>query len=45
MKMDEIDPIYFEKSYYLSPDDGGVKRIPFCGKHCRKRGKLVLQKL
>src|SRR5690625_4161841 len=25
VKLEEIDPIYFEKSYYLSPGDGGSK--------------------
>src|SRR5699024_2341437 len=25
VKLEEIDPIYFEKSYYLSPNEGGAK--------------------
>lgn len=25
VNLDEIDPIYFEKSYYLSPNEGGAK--------------------
>src|SRR5699024_8922674 len=25
VKLEEIDPIYFEKSYYLSPNEGGNK--------------------
>src|SRR5690625_7297323 len=25
VKLEEIDPIYFEKSYYLSPNEGGSK--------------------
>ncbi|WP_345241811.1 Ku protein [Pontibacillus salipaludis] len=25
VKLSDIDPIYFEKSYYLSPDEGGTK--------------------
>src|SRR5690625_2045877 len=25
VKLEQIDPIYFEKSYYLSPNEGGAK--------------------
>lgn len=25
VKLSDIDPIYFDKSYYLSPDEGGIK--------------------
>ncbi len=25
VKLEEIDPIYFDKSYYLSPNEGGMK--------------------
>src|SRR3970282_1610367 len=25
VKAEEIDPVYYEKSYYLEPDEGGIK--------------------
>ena len=29
VKLEEIDPIYFEKSYFMSPDTSGTKAILF----------------
>lgn len=30
VQLEDIDPIYFEKSYYLSPNEGGVKHMDYC---------------
>lgn len=45
VKMDEIDPIYFERSYYLSPDDGGVKAYSLLRKALQESGKAGLAKI
>jgi len=28
--LDKVDPIYFEKTYYLGPDKGGDQGVPGC---------------
>lgn len=34
--LDEIDPIFFEKSYYLAPDEGGARRISSSNRRCAR---------
>ena len=45
VKLEEIDPIYFENSYYISPNEGGRKLMDCFGKHLGRQERLVLQKL
>lgn len=34
----EVDPVYFETSYYVRPDPGGEKPSRFCSRGCSVRG-------
>ena len=38
----EVDPIYFEKSYYLGPDKGGAKPYRLLAEAMRKSGQAAL---
>ncbi|MBM7570519.1 Ku protein [Aquibacillus albus] len=40
VQLDEIDPIYFEKSYYLSPNEGGAKAYSLLRKALKDTGKI-----
>jgi len=35
--LDTIDPVYFERPYYLVPEKGGVKATPSCATRCARR--------
>ena len=39
-----IDPIYFEKSYYLGPDKGGDRAFKLLSRALRKSGRSALAK-
>ena len=40
----EVDPIYFEKTYYLGPDKGGEKAYRLLGEAMKKAGRVALAK-
>ena len=40
----QVDPIYFEKTYYLGPDKGGEKAYRFLSDAMRKAGRVALAK-
>ncbi|WLV24570.1 Ku protein [Aciduricibacillus chroicocephali] len=45
VKLDQIDPIYFEKSYYLSPNSGGAKAYGLLRTALQESGKIGVAKL
>src|SRR5699024_11586127 len=44
VKLEEIDPIYFEKGYYLSPNEGGAKAYNLLRTALEEQGKNGLAK-
>jgi len=40
----EVDPVYFEKTYYLGPDKGGLKPYRLLSKAMRETGRAALAK-
>jgi DNA end-binding protein Ku len=45
VKITEIDPIYFQKSYYMSPSEGGGKAYSLLRKALQESGKVGLAKI
>lgn len=45
VKLEEIDPIYFEKTYYLSPDATGAKAYVLLRKTLEESGKIGVAKI
>ena len=45
VKLEEIDPIYFEKSYYLSPNEGGSKAYQLLRGALSDTGKIGIAKI
>jgi DNA end-binding protein Ku len=45
VKISEIDPIYFQKSYYMSPSEGGGKAYSLLRKALQESGKVGLAKI
>ncbi|WP_416147821.1 Ku protein [Salipaludibacillus sp. HK11] len=45
VKLDEIDPIYFEKSYFLAPDTGGGKAYLLLKQALEESGKIGVAKI
>ncbi len=45
VKLEEIDPIYFDRSYYLSPNEGGAKAYGLLRKALEETGKIGLAKI
>lgn len=45
VKLEEIDPIYFEKSYYLSPNEGGSKAYGLLRTALEDTGKIGIAKM
>ncbi|SES18820.1 Ku protein [Salipaludibacillus aurantiacus] len=43
--LEEIDPIYFEKSYFLAPDAGGGKAYQLLRQALEKSGKIGVAKI
>ena len=37
VKLEEVDPVYFEMSYYVRPEPGGKRHLRFCLRHCGAR--------
>ena len=40
--IDSIDPVYFDKAYYLAPDKGGAKPYALLAKALRESGRCAL---
>jgi DNA end-binding protein Ku len=45
VKLEEIDPIYFEKTYFLSPDATGTKAYALLRKTLEQSGKIGVAKI
>ena len=45
VKLEDIDPIYFEKSYYLSPNEGGSKAYGLLRSALNDTGKIGIAKM
>lgn len=45
IKMEQIDPIYFDRSYYMSPSEGGVKAYSLLRKALEEAGKVGVAKI
>ncbi|WP_042457455.1 non-homologous end joining protein Ku [Neobacillus dielmonensis] len=45
VKMEEIDPIYYERSYYMSPNEGGGKAYSLLRKALQESQKVGLAKI
>ncbi|MDY0404504.1 Ku protein [Virgibacillus sp. 179-BFC.A HS] len=45
VKLEEIDPIYFERSYYLSPNEGGTKAYALLRTALKDTGKIGVAKM
>ncbi|GAA0425225.1 MAG: Ku protein [Bacillota bacterium] len=45
VQLEEIDPIYFEKSYYLSPNEGGAKAYGLLRNALKDTGKIGIAKM
>ncbi|RTQ93896.1 Ku protein [Lysinibacillus telephonicus] len=45
VKLEEIDPIYFERSYFLAPDSGGGKAYALLRKALSDSGKIGVAKI
>jgi len=45
VQLEDIDPIYFEKSYYLSPNEGGTKAYALLREALTDTGKIGIAKM
>src|SRR5246127_3751683 len=45
VKEEEIDPVYFESSYYLAPDEAGKKPYALLSRAMQESGYLAVAKL
>ncbi|GKV66089.1 MULTISPECIES: Ku protein [unclassified Sporosarcina] len=45
VKLEEIDPIYFEKSYFMAPDANGGKAYALLRKALKESGKIGVAKI
>ncbi|GIO19599.1 non-homologous end joining protein Ku [Oceanobacillus oncorhynchi subsp. incaldanensis] len=45
VQLEEIDPVYFEKSYYLSPSEGGSKAYALLREALTDTGKIGIAKM
>lgn len=45
VKAEEIDPVYYEKSYYLEPDEAGVKPFALLMRALRDKGLTAIAKI
>lgn len=45
VKLEEIDPIYFERSYFMAPDSGGGKAYSLLRKTLLESGKIGVAKI
>lgn len=45
IKMEEIDPIFYDRSYFVSPNDGGKKAYSLLRKALQESGKVGIAKI
>ncbi len=45
VNLDEIDPVYFDKTYYLEPKDGGSKPYALLRQAMEKTGRIAIAKV
>jgi DNA end-binding protein Ku len=45
VKADEVDPIYFDKPYYLSPEETGIKAFALLHKALEETGRAAIAKV
>lgn len=45
VKLEEIDPIFFERSYFMAPDSGGAKAYSLLRKALMESGKIGVAKI
>ncbi|HEV8339258.1 MAG TPA: Ku protein [bacterium] len=45
IQLEEIDPIFFDKSYYVAPDEGGAKAYHLLREAMRESGKIAVGKV
>lgn len=45
VRLEEIDPIYFDKSYYLEPVDGGYKAYHLLRQALQRTGRIALARV
>ena len=45
VKIEEIDPIYFNRSYFMSPNDGGIKAYSLLRQALKESDKVGLAKI
>ncbi|MDC3416817.1 Ku protein [Aquibacillus salsiterrae] len=45
VQLEEIDPIYFEKSYYMSPNEGGAKAYTLLREALQETGKIGVARM
>ncbi|MEX3623561.1 non-homologous end joining protein Ku [Viridibacillus arvi] len=45
VKLEEIDPIYFDRSYYMAPDSGGGKAYSLLRKALSESGKIGVARI
>ncbi|OLO40418.1 Ku protein [Alkalihalophilus pseudofirmus] len=45
VKLEEIDPIYFERSYFIAPSEGGTKAYTLLRKGLEESGKIGVAKI
>lgn len=45
VKLEEIDPIYFERTYFLAPDSGGGKAYSLLREALKESGKIGVAKI
>ncbi|WP_100397949.1 non-homologous end joining protein Ku [Bacillus sp. FJAT-44742] len=45
INIDEIDPVYFNRSYFMSPNDGGAKAYSLLRKSLKESGRVGLAKI
>ncbi len=45
VKLEQVDPVYFDKSYYLEPSPGGDKAYTLIVEAMKKTGKIAIAKI
>ena len=45
VKLEEVDPIYFDKAYYLAPDEAGIKAFSLLRQALQQTGRAAVAKV
>ena len=45
VKLDEVDPIFFDKAYYLAPEDAGIKAFSLLRQALQQTGRAAVAKV